>query len=227
MDEKKTTARRRRRSTATLERLETARQRRVAQLERARENERRVDEALGPFAEAETAIETLKRKRDERVAALREQLERKLAELDGVKAAKAAECDRHAEEVRADVEMEIADWRRVMAASVLRIREADVGVSETATLLGLSPKDVTALTREGLDSDAVAASSAETPAVPPTCARVGDGLGSRAPETRAPQAHDEPGERTMTTDPPDLNDVSAEGGRGTSDQDDRGTSTLE
>ncbi|MFJ9782524.1 hypothetical protein ACIRSS_23285 [Amycolatopsis sp. NPDC101161] len=138
---------RKRRSSATLERLEAARRRRVDQLERERENEQRVDAALGPFAEAVTAIETVERRRDDRIGALGAQLERKLAELDRQRAAKVAEFERSAEQVRADAEMEIGEWRAVMATSVAEIRAADVGVAETAALLGISAKAVTALSR--------------------------------------------------------------------------------
>jgi DNA repair exonuclease SbcCD ATPase subunit len=140
-------ARRKRRSSATLERLEAARRRRVEQLERERENEARVDAALGPFAEAATAIEAVERRRENRVAALRAQLERRLAELDRQRAARVAEFERLAEQVRADAEMEIGEWRSVMATSVAQIRAADVGAAETAALLGISAKTVTALSR--------------------------------------------------------------------------------
>ncbi|WP_158889021.1 hypothetical protein [Amycolatopsis anabasis] len=154
MAEKKTTRpRRRRRSTATLERLEAARERRAEQLERERENERRVDEALGPFAEAATAIEAVERKRDDRLGALESQLERKLAELERQRAAKVEEYDRLKEQVRADADMEIADWRTVMATSVRQIRRAEVSVSATAAMLGISPRAVSALAREGSADD--------------------------------------------------------------------------
>ncbi len=145
-------SRRRRRSTAALERLEAARQRRVEQLERERENERRVDAALGPFAEAATAIEGVERRREDRVAALAGQLERKLAELDRQRAAKAADFERLVEQVRADADMEIAEWRAVMATSVAQIRAAEVGAAETAALLGISAKTVAALSRQGIDA---------------------------------------------------------------------------
>ncbi|WIV52861.1 hypothetical protein [Amycolatopsis nalaikhensis] len=143
-----TRSRRKRRSSATLERLETARQRRVAQLEREREKERRVDAALGPFAEAVTAVEVAERRREDRIAAVEAQLARKLAELDRQRAMKVAECERLVEQVRADAEMEIAEWRSVMATSVAQIRSSDVGVADTAALLGISAKMVTALARE-------------------------------------------------------------------------------
>ncbi|QKV74212.1 hypothetical protein [Amycolatopsis sp. Hca4] len=148
MVERHTTgSKRKRRSSATLERLEAARRRRVEQLERERENERRVDAALGPFAEAVTAIEAVERRREDRLGALSAQLERKLAELDRQRAAKVAEFERAAEQVRADAEMEIGEWRAVMATSVAEIRAADVGAAETAALLGISAKAVTALSR--------------------------------------------------------------------------------
>ncbi|GHG30228.1 MULTISPECIES: hypothetical protein [Amycolatopsis] len=142
-----TRSKRKRRSSATLERLEAARRRRVEQLERERENERRVDAALGPFAEAVTAIEAVERRRADRIGALGAQLERKLAELDRQRAAKVAEFERAAEQVRADAEMEIGEWRAVMATAVAEIRAADVGAAETAALLGISAKVVTALSR--------------------------------------------------------------------------------
>ncbi|WP_410598024.1 hypothetical protein [Amycolatopsis sp. lyj-23] len=138
---------RKRRSSATLARLEAARRRRVEQLERERENERRVDAALGPFAEAVTVIEAVVRRREDRIGALGAQLDRKLAELDRQRAVKVAEFERAAEQVRADAEMEIGEWRAVMATSVAEIRAADVGAAETAALLGISAKAVTALSR--------------------------------------------------------------------------------
>lgn len=148
MVERHTTgSKRKRRSSAALERLEVARRRRVEQLERERENERRVDAALGPFAEAVTAIEAVERRREGRVGALGAQLERKLAELDRQRAVKVAEFERAAEQVRADAEVEIGEWRAVMATSVAEIRAADVGAAETAALLGISAKAVTALSR--------------------------------------------------------------------------------
>ncbi|MET8997200.1 hypothetical protein [Amycolatopsis sp. NPDC004169] len=141
------TTRRKRRSSATLARLEASRRRRVEQLERERENERRVDAALGPFAEAVTAIEAVERRLEDRIGALGAQLDRKLAELDRQRAAKVAEFERSAEQVRADAEMEIGEWRSVMATAVAEIRAADVGAAETAVLLGISAKAVTALSR--------------------------------------------------------------------------------
>jgi hypothetical protein len=157
-------SRRKRRSSATLERLEAARRRRVEQLERERENEARVDAALGPFAEAATAIEAVQRRREDRVAALGAQLERKLAELDRQRTAKVAEFDRLAEQVRADAEMETAQWRSVMATSVAQIRSSEVSAAETAALLGISPKMVTALSREVVPAgaEAVATSRPES-----------------------------------------------------------------
>ncbi|WP_328617266.1 hypothetical protein OHS18_13580 [Amycolatopsis sp. NBC_00355] len=151
VEKKATGSRRRRRSTAALEKLEAARQRRVEQLERERENERRVDAALGPFAEAATAIEGVECRREDRVAALAGQLERKLAELDRQRAVKVADFERLVEQVRADAEMEIADWRGVMATSVAQIRAADVGAAETAALLGIPAKMVAALSRQAAD----------------------------------------------------------------------------
>lgn len=145
---------RKRRSSATLERLEAARRRRAEQLERERENEARVDAALGPFAEATTAAEAVERRRDERVAALGAQLERKLAELDRQRAEKVAEFERAAEQVRADAEMEIGEQRSVMARSVAQIRTSGVGAAETAALLGITAKLVTALSREAAETDA-------------------------------------------------------------------------
>ncbi|MFJ1768018.1 hypothetical protein ACIOD2_47415 [Amycolatopsis sp. NPDC088138] len=153
MVENKTTgSRRRRRSTAALERLEAARQRRVEQLERERENERRVDAALAPFAEAATAIDGVERRREDRVVALESQLERKLAELDRQRAAKVADFERLVEQVRADAEMEIAEWRAVMATSVAQIRAAEVGAAETAVLLGIPARMVAALSRLAAES---------------------------------------------------------------------------
>ncbi|WP_410626218.1 hypothetical protein [Amycolatopsis sp. cmx-8-4] len=148
MGERQTTSsRRKRRSSATLERLEAARRRRTEQLERERENEARVDAALVPFAEAVTAIEAVERRREDRVAALESQLDRKLAELNRQRSEKVAEFERQAEQVRVDAEMEIGEWRAVMATSVAQIRAADVGAAETAALLGISAKAVTALSR--------------------------------------------------------------------------------
>ncbi|WIV52950.1 hypothetical protein [Amycolatopsis nalaikhensis] len=123
---------RKRRSSATLERLEAARRRRVEQ----RENERRVDAALGPFAEAVTAIEAIERRREGRVDALGAQLDRKLAELERQRASKVAEFERSVEQVRADAAMEIGERRAVMATSVAEIRAAEVAAAETAALLG-------------------------------------------------------------------------------------------
>ncbi|WP_370964940.1 hypothetical protein [Amycolatopsis sp. cg9] len=136
-----------------MERLEAARRRRAEQLERERENERRVDAALGPFAEAVTAVEAVERRREDRIAALGAQLERKLAELDRQRAARVAEFERSAEQVRADAEMEIGEWRSVMATSVAEIRAADVGAAETAAMLGISAKAVTALSRAAAASE--------------------------------------------------------------------------
>jgi hypothetical protein len=143
--------RRKRRSSATTERLEAARRRRAEQLEKERDNERRVDEALGPFAEAATAIETLELKLEDRQASLDAQLQCKLEELDRQKAARVAEFDRLKDEVRVDVDMEISEWRAVMAGAVRQIRDSEVSVSETAELLGIPVKAVTALAREGAD----------------------------------------------------------------------------
>ncbi|MEA5367243.1 hypothetical protein VA596_47485 [Amycolatopsis sp., V23-08] len=183
MVENKTTgSRRRRRSTAVLERLEAARQRRVEQLERERENERRVDAALGPFAEAATAIEGVERRREGRVAALERQLERKLAELDRQRAAKVAEAERLAEQVRADAEMEIAEWRAVMATSVAQIRAADVGAAETAALLGIPAKMVAALSRQATEvAGAAQHAEGEPGKAPATMVAAGDDE-SRAPD---------------------------------------------
>jgi len=158
--------RRKRRSSATLERLEAARLRRAEQLEKERENERRVDEALDPFAEAATAIETLERKLEDRRASVDAQLARKLEELDRQKAVRVVEFDRLKDEVRADVGMEIAEWRAVMAGAVRQIRDSEVSVSETAELLGIPAKLVTALVREGADTVDGAASGGD--AVPDT-----------------------------------------------------------
>ncbi len=144
---------RKRRSSATLARLEEARRRRAEQLERERENERRVDAALGPFAEAVTAIEAVERWREDRIGALSAQLDRKLAELDRQRAARVTEFERSADQVRADAEMEIGEWRAVMAKSVAEIRAADVGAAATAALLGISAKVVTALSRSAVASD--------------------------------------------------------------------------
>ncbi|MFF1615908.1 hypothetical protein ACFVYA_49990 [Amycolatopsis sp. NPDC058278] len=113
-----------------------------------------MDAALGPFAEATTAVEAVERRREDRVAALAAQLERKLAELERQRTAKVAEFERSVEQVRADAEMEIAEWRSVMARSVAQIRGAEVGAAETAELLGISPKLVTALSREAVESSA-------------------------------------------------------------------------
>ncbi|MGY6658627.1 hypothetical protein ACXIZN_41360 [Amycolatopsis sp. TRM77291] len=153
---------RRRRSTAALERLESARRRRVEQLERDRANERRIDEALGPFAEAAAAVESIERKRDGRISALEEQLDRRLAELDRQKEVKTGEHHRRCDEVRADAEMEIAEWRRVMSASVRQIRAAEVTLNATATLLGLPVKAVTALLRDSADDEAEATALTST-----------------------------------------------------------------
>lgn len=153
---------RRRRSTAALERLESARRRRAEQLERERENERQVDAALGPFAEAAAAVESIERKRDGRISALEDQLERKLAELDRQKDAKTGEHYRRCGEVRADAEMEIAELRQVMSASVRQIRAAEVTLSETAAMLGLSTKAVTVLLRDSAHDDAEATAYAST-----------------------------------------------------------------
>ncbi|KFZ77112.1 hypothetical protein ED92_39225 [Amycolatopsis sp. MJM2582] len=153
---------RRRRSTAALERLESARRRRAEQLERERANERRIDEALGPFAEAAAAVESIERKRDSRITALEEQLERKLAELDRQKEVKTGEHHRRCDEVRADAAMEIAEWREVMSASVRQIRAAEVTLSATATLLGLPVKAVTALLRDSADDEAEASAPTST-----------------------------------------------------------------
>ncbi|MFE5572166.1 hypothetical protein ACFQ68_44665 [Amycolatopsis japonica] len=157
-----TARRRRRRSTAELERLETARRRRAAQLERERENERRIDEALGPFAEAAAAVESIEHKRDGRISALEEHLDRKLAELDRQKDAKTSEHYRRCDEVRVVAAAEIAEWRRVMSASVRQIRAADVTLSATAALLGLSVKAVTVLQRDSADDEAEATAQEST-----------------------------------------------------------------
>ncbi|MFC9257740.1 hypothetical protein [Amycolatopsis thailandensis] len=157
---------RRRRSTAALERLESARLRRAAQLERERENERRIDEALGPFAEAAAAVEAIERKRDSRISALQDQLDRKLAELDRQKDVKTGEHHRRCDEVRADAEMEIAEWRQAMSASVRQIREAEVTLSATAAMLGLSVKAVTALLRDSAHDKAEAVSQGDAASVP-------------------------------------------------------------
>ncbi|UJW32540.1 hypothetical protein L3Q67_01755 [Saccharothrix sp. AJ9571] len=149
--------RRRRRSTAALERLEAARRRRAEQLERERENEQRVDEALTPFAEAATAIEGVERRRDDRLAALTAQLERKLAALERQRAAKVAEHERLVEQLRVDAEMEIAELRRVMGVSVRQIRAADVSVTDAAGMLGIPAKAVSALAREVADDEAAGA----------------------------------------------------------------------
>ncbi|MFJ7212683.1 hypothetical protein [Amycolatopsis sp. NPDC098790] len=156
---------RKRRSSAALERLEAARRRRVEQLERERENERRVDAALGPFAEAVTAIEAVERRREDRIGALGAQLDRKLAELDRQRAAKVAEFERAAEQVRADAEMEIGEWRAVMATSVAEIRGAEVGAAETAALLGISAKAVTALSRSAAAVSEVGGQGSDAAAV--------------------------------------------------------------
>lgn len=143
----KTPRRRKRRSSAELERLEAARRKRSDQLERERENERKVDAALEPFAEAAENITAVRRKRDDRLATLDEQLAGKLATLDRQKAAKAVEYDTLKDTVRAAADGEIAHWRAVMARSVREIRGADVTASDTAEILRISVREVTALTR--------------------------------------------------------------------------------
>ncbi len=161
---------RRRRSTAALERLESARRRRAAQLERERENERRIDEALGPFAEAAAAVEAIERKRDGRISALEDQLDRKLAELDRQKDVKTGEHHRRCDEVRADAEMEIAEWREAMSTAVRQIRAAEVTLSATAAMLGLSVKAVTVLLRDSAHDEAEATAqggAASLPALDP------------------------------------------------------------
>ncbi len=120
-----------------------------------------MDAALGPFAEAATAIEAAESRREDRIAAVEAQLERKLAELDRQRAAKVAECERHVEQVRADAEMEIAEWRSVLATSVAQIRSCEVGVADTAALLGISAKAVTALSRQAPDAAPVGTMAAE------------------------------------------------------------------
>ena len=177
-------SRRKRRSSATLERMESARRRRAEQLERERENERRVDAALEPFAEAVTAIEVVERRCEDRVAALGAQLERKLAELDRHRAEKVEEFERLAEQVRADAEMEIGEWRAVMARSVAAIRAADVGAAETAALLGISAKQVTALSRAAaatLESDVERDDAGVADADAPVSAEPGEGQAAEVP----------------------------------------------
>ncbi len=174
---------RRRRSTAALERLESARLRRAAQLERERENERRIDEALGPFAEAAAAVEAIERKRDGRISALEDQLDRKLVELDRQKDVKAGEHHRRCDEVRADAEMEIAEWRQTMSASVRQIRAAEVTLSATAAMLGLSVKAVTALLRDSAHDEAEATSQGDAASAPASSLASSSAVDSRTLRT--------------------------------------------
>ncbi|MET8848614.1 hypothetical protein [Amycolatopsis sp. NPDC004625] len=195
------TMRRKRRSSATLERLEAVRRRRAEQLERERENEARVDAALGPFAEAVTAIEAVERRREDRIGALEAQLERRLAELDRQRAAKVAEFERAAEQVRADAEMEIGEWRAVMATSVAEIRASDVGAAETAALLGISAKAVTTLSRSAAavsDVDCQKSDADSTRAEAVDAATFGDERAAEAPANEQV----EPSERDSGLDVP-------------------------
>lgn len=138
MPQDESPTRRRRRSSAEVARLKALRQAHAQKLERARQDEQRIDDALVPFAEAAEAIAVAERRHDERCARIAARLERDLADLDRVrtKAVEAAAAERRALKTALDDETD--ELRAVMGESVRAIREVGTGMPETASLLGVS-----------------------------------------------------------------------------------------
>ncbi|WP_020502330.1 hypothetical protein [Sciscionella marina] len=151
--------RRKRRSSATLERLEELRRARNEQLERERERERRVRDALEPFAEATTAIEHARRQAEERIARVRSAMGAKLAALDDQRYRIQQEHARREDAIRAEAGAEIARWRESIAHAVREIRAAKVPPAEAAALLGLSRKEIIELDQQGKSSTEAASAS--------------------------------------------------------------------
>jgi DNA repair exonuclease SbcCD ATPase subunit len=139
--------RRRRRSSAEIAKLEALRQAHVARQAAVRDNERRVEEALGPFAEAAAAVEAAHERLAEQHATADERLAHRLEELDDARAAALAESESARETARNALAAEVERWRAAMGASVRTIRAAGVDVASTTALLGISARDVHALAR--------------------------------------------------------------------------------
>ncbi|MFE3175917.1 hypothetical protein ACFXI3_30130 [Amycolatopsis sp. NPDC059235] len=130
--------RRRRRSSAEIARLKALRQAHAEKLERVRQDEQRIDNALAPFAEAAEAIAAAERRHEDRCARITARLERDLADLDRAreKAIEEAAVERRA--LKTALDDETGKLRAVMGESVKTIREVGTGMPETAALLGVS-----------------------------------------------------------------------------------------
>ncbi|WP_329060489.1 hypothetical protein [Amycolatopsis sp. NBC_01480] len=139
--------RRRRRSSAEVAKLEALRQAHVERLAQARDNERRVKEALGPFAAAAAGVEAAHEHRAERHAKVDERLVRRLEELDRARAAALVEAEGARAEAAASSAAEVEEWRAMMGEAVRTIRDAGVELDGTAELLGISAREVNALAR--------------------------------------------------------------------------------
>src|SRR5207248_4113280 len=153
--------------------------------------------ALGPFAEAAAQIELAGERCAERIGVLDRQLEARLATLERQKAARIAEFAELKDAARASAAGEASGWRARMAVAVGEIRAADVTAAEAAMVLGISVREVAALTREaaspapeGTDADdhralprpGDAASPTAATAEPGTSATAGDSSTAEAPD---------------------------------------------
>ncbi|GAA1027143.1 MULTISPECIES: hypothetical protein [Amycolatopsis] len=160
-------SRRRRRSSAEVARLKALRQAHAEKLERVRQDEQRIDDALAPFAEAAEAIAAAKRRYEERCARIAARLERDLADLDRAraKAVEAAAAERGA--LKEVLDDETDELRAVMGQSVRTIREVGTGMPETAALLGVSvgeARRLAAVAKRAAGHVSLAESTADGPA---------------------------------------------------------------
>ncbi|GAA3587237.1 hypothetical protein GCM10022222_84860 [Amycolatopsis ultiminotia] len=106
------------------------------------------------FAAAVSDGETAVRRREERLAKLETQLERKLDELAAARADKEKSFAAAKDAVRADAAGEIKHARIRMGQAIQQIRESDLTVTEVAELLGIAKREVTALVRTAESADA-------------------------------------------------------------------------
>jgi hypothetical protein len=146
--------RRRRRSGAEIAKLEALRQAHVERQARVRDNERRVKEALVPFAEAAAGVEAEHDRLAEQQAKTDERLARRLQELDDTRAAALAEAERARKAASAASAADVQEWRVLMGESVRAIRGAGVDLDGTAALLGISAREANALSRLGRPASA-------------------------------------------------------------------------
>jgi hypothetical protein len=137
--------RRRRRSSAEVARLEELRRAHAVQQEKARDDARRVESALPLFAEAAAGVESARETLESQHVKVERRLRRRLQELDQARAAAVTESESSREAAHDAMVVEVQRWRAVMGESVRAIRGAGVDVSETAVLLGITPREVGAM----------------------------------------------------------------------------------